>query len=416
MLGSTQRHETSTIRPRSGHRVASISLTLLALCTLGCGPSPQFAEWTLPVPDDTRVVGYAPIPMEERTEAVELIAQEVIGDRAETEEALLYRPFGLAADGAGRVFVIDGGDDAVKMFGGDGSYWGSFGGEGQGPGELQFPRSIAVVGDTVVVSDQTRGRLIRWTTTGEFIDEIPVEFTDGLLPLVGQSDGSFVIGFDVQSGDWPLVRSFGRISADADLETPYFEVESQVPMYRHDRGWQALSLPATRPHLVATPGGEVYVTRGDEYQILALTAAGDQRWALRVAAPRDPYEEDSVREAIDDLREMSPAISRDNIDLPPGLPALADIAVDSHGHLHVLPYVGGEATGDRPLDVYSSDGEVLFRGLLRRDLSSFPGVSASMLWNATNSESTYSFGSTDEGETVVVRYRMIEPFDATERQ
>lgn len=393
-------------------------LVALVGATTGCGAEPplEFADWTLPVPAGARVLGFGTVPTDERNETVELVAEVVMGRESGVEGATLFRPIGLAVSKAGKVFVLDHGDRQVKAFDPTGAFVNALGRAGQGPGELQFPRSITISGDDVVVSDQTRARLIRWTTSGELVDEVAIEFTRGFSSLTALAEGSFVVEYDAIGGDWPLTSAFGTVTAGGALAVAFFELDAQTPIYRHDRGFQSLDLPGTRPMVAATPSGHVYVTRGDEYQILALDHTGRTRWALRVAARRDPYDETAVQEAIRQHANMLPEMTRTSIDLPDGLPALADIAVDGHGHLYVLPFIADdEATGPRPVDVYSEDGELLVRGLLHHDLAGFEGISASLsasgLWRAASGDFVYWFAVDSLAEeTVAVRYRLVEPF------
>jgi len=255
-------------------------ILVAVLGSVACAEPLEFADWTFPVDADTPVLEYAP----------------------------------------------------------DGAYAMSFGREGQGPGELQFPRAIARTGDHIVVSDTTRARLITWTTAGELHGEVPLEFARGLSSAIGQTDGSIVAAFDVRADDWPLVAGFGNVGPEGELVREYLQLPAQVPMYRHERGFQALLLPATRPRFAATAAGIVYVSRGDEYQVLSLTLDGRQRWALRVAAPRRPYDEDDIGEAIARLADRMPEISRDNIDLPPGLPAPRESGQELHPPLKQTHY------------------------------------------------------------------------------
>lgn len=389
----------------------AVVLVFLAMILSACSDPLEFPEWTIPVLDGTPIVEYAAVPSAERGGVVELVGEMVFGEQSEDVEAVFYQPVGLAADRSGRVFILDLGSHQVKAFSPDGVHVGNFGREGQGPGEFQFPRSISMAGGEIVVNDMTRARLIRWSPEGELLGESALEFTRSFNPLIGQHDGSLVAGFDVRADDWPLISGFGHVSGKGELVTEYFELRAQVPMYRHARGWQALRLPGNRPSVAATPSGEVYVTRGDKYQLLALTVDGTQRWALRVASPREPYDEVAVNEAIANYADMLPEMTRDNIDLPPALPTLSRIVVDGHGHLYAFLYAEDEG-GEQSVDVYTADGERIFSGLIRTDLSRFPGLAGGAMWRAAIEDSVYAFAtSAATDEAVAVRYRLVEPFE-----
>ena len=53
-------------------KIASI-VVLLALSAAACSEPLEFADWTIPVPEGTRIIEYAAVPIEERTDRIELI-------------------------------------------------------------------------------------------------------------------------------------------------------------------------------------------------------------------------------------------------------------------------------------------------------------------------------------------------------
>lgn len=69
----------------------------------------------------------------------------------------------------------------------DGSLSHFLGRDGEGPGEFQYLTRIGIVGDTVLLSDIERGRLVRYLATGEFLNEVVLSPSDGLfVPLNSQ--------------------------------------------------------------------------------------------------------------------------------------------------------------------------------------------------------------------------------------
>ena len=78
-------------------------LASLLLSLLACSPTPlEFADWTIPVLEGTRIIEYAAVPIEERTERIELIEDLVIGEREAGPNYSFYRAVDLGVDDAGR--------------------------------------------------------------------------------------------------------------------------------------------------------------------------------------------------------------------------------------------------------------------------------------------------------------------------
>lgn len=74
----------------------------------------------------------------------------------------------LALDAAERIYVLDDHNHEVRVFSATGEHQFSFGRKGKGPGEFDFPVSIGVADDGVVVQNAT-GLTIRFTSTGQHI-------------------------------------------------------------------------------------------------------------------------------------------------------------------------------------------------------------------------------------------------------
>ncbi len=69
-------------RVRATIPAASSALASLLLSLSACAEPLEFADWTIPVPEGTRVIEYAAVPVEERTERIEVVEELVLGDRA----------------------------------------------------------------------------------------------------------------------------------------------------------------------------------------------------------------------------------------------------------------------------------------------------------------------------------------------
>jgi DNA-binding beta-propeller fold protein YncE len=72
---------------------------------------------------------------------------------------------------SGSVYVVDSGADLVKMFSADGTFLGSFGGQGSEPGEFDFPVALAIDPgrQELLVADQLNYRIQIFDLDGNFI-------------------------------------------------------------------------------------------------------------------------------------------------------------------------------------------------------------------------------------------------------
>ncbi len=104
--------------------------------------------------------------------------------------AELKDPKGIAVDGAGRVYVVDGTNATVTVFNRDGSVARSWGRKGAGNGEFTEPWGIAVAPDgSVFVADTWNHRVQKFDAEGRFIATWG-RFVD-VGSQVGASPGAF---------------------------------------------------------------------------------------------------------------------------------------------------------------------------------------------------------------------------------
>jgi hypothetical protein len=101
---------------------------------------------------------------------------EVLGGPGASEETILSEPLSVETAPDGTRFVLDGKDCRIMRFAADGTWLGAFGRAGEGPGEFTGPTDLALLpGGEVLVSDQGRMRLSRFTPDGRFLDSVQLE-------------------------------------------------------------------------------------------------------------------------------------------------------------------------------------------------------------------------------------------------
>jgi sugar lactone lactonase YvrE len=92
--------------------------------------------------------------------------------RPECESNLFISPSGVAADGAGNVYVVDEATDRVTRFSADGKLLKMWGSEGSGPGQFEAPQAIAVDRDgNVFVADTSNNRIQFFSPEGALLGQ-----------------------------------------------------------------------------------------------------------------------------------------------------------------------------------------------------------------------------------------------------
>ena len=378
------------------------------LATVACAEPLEFPDWTIPVPEATRIIEYAHVPMEDRTERIELVQDLIIGGDPDDPAGAFYQPWGTAVDQRGNVYVLDAGNHRIQVFDRDGGFLRSIGRRGQGPGEMETPTSIVIAGGKIVVADRSTSRLSFWTADGTYLNGVAL--FNRLADVSGLADGSLVGRYLEIDPDRPrrtippLRMVFVRVSAEGTEQRRYAALPSlsETP----------LAMPLV-PRLTNTPSGDLYVMRGDRYQVLALDTEGNVRWALRTTWPLLPVPQRLIDEAMEGPR--TPNLDPSIFDWPENIPALSAVRVDGHGHVWVFPYAPlalapesgatPSPTGDVPVDVYTRDGDRLFSGLIGSDSSAWVG------WHAAHGDFVFTMRRRpDNEEMAVVRYRLVEPF------
>jgi hypothetical protein len=393
---------------------ATIALAATIPLTFACGSMGgadlEFADWLLPVPEGTPVKEYAPVAVEERDpDAVRLVEDLVIGGDPYDEQTLFYGAGAIVASPAGDIFVIDRGNNRIQMFGPDGAYKKTLGKQGQGPGEFAGLSYMIISEGRLVVYDTRNRRYSYWTLDGDHIaDHVPTQQAS-LLSMTALADGSFVSMFTERDEDRTGRRVVVRRSTDGTELSRLFEMPLPPPPDFNVRDYRQMlqdsirSFDDPRLSLTAGSGEVVYLTPVQEYQVFALSDAGDMLWALRVAWPRPPYPELTKDRMVESFAEafserFEEPLTAADFEWPVHDSGLRTLRTDASGRLYVFPAVervSEDPPESMPVDVYSPDGELLAAGIVPQD------------WTYALGDHVYALrGDPELDQTVVVRYRL----------
>lgn len=129
------------------------------------------------------------------------------------EPGQFERPYGIAAASDGSVFVVDSRwlatdpNDRVQQFAADGRFIAAWGQPGREPGQFWGARGVAVSPDgEVLVTDNSRGRVQRFTVEGNYIGDLGTGMDVRMGPIEVGTDGSIVF-VDATNRPWRLVNA-----------------------------------------------------------------------------------------------------------------------------------------------------------------------------------------------------------------
>lgn len=385
------------------HRL--VVLVAMVGSVYGCSTPLEFPDWTIPVSAETRVIEYAATPLEERTESLAAVVDLVIDASDGDTNKAFYRPITVSVDpDSERIHVFDAGNSRIQVFDRDGGYVQTIGRAGAGPGEIESGGRVTITAGHLV--HVGLGRMTVWDLEGGFVaaPQLPLRmFSD----IIGLPDGR-LLGFTWEYPDRPemdtRVKVFRRIDLEGTIEHEYMRpVDNGSPTFRRPTRSTSSRAPVGSPDVAASAEGNLYFSSAEEYQILAADASGAPRWALRATWSRVPMHDTEIDELMVAVRERMPDASRDEVEWPTHRPALArrgSLQVDGHGNLFVFPTVPPDWPEDtRAVDVYSSDGELLFSGTMPR-----------INWRAAAGDHVYGLeADPDTEEQILVRYRVELP-------
>lgn len=400
------------------HRRDLPALLLVGLLAAACGEAGGTSglEATVDTTGGARTFVYpgeggAVLPW--RTDTVTLIGAVMSDDDAYQFDQV--RRNGLAGDGAGGLYLLDGSASRVLYYGLDGRHRGTWGRPGEGPGELGLPVGLTVgPGDTVWVLDLRGPRLTGFpTAAGGEPRTIPLPASGGLPtgPLV-HTPGGFLLqqGIPLRLGGGSFTgaaRGGVRMTAPAGggarvtLPAPSSDSADQfVPIMRiagdgtvTDTIWKSpppqlatsqiatggnMMVVASAPTFAPTlrwatfADGGIVVSETDRYELSVVRPDGQVQPRISRTMPPWPVTDAEKEFAREQARkqttsitgmppEMVEQIQRQRLEsmtFAETVPRIAGLAVDDKDRIWVGVSVGTPGAVDR-VDLFSRDGEFL---------------------------------------------------------
>lgn len=271
----------------------------------------------------------------------------------------------VAADSAGRIYVLSRAPNEVRVFDPSGAQVARWGREGKGPGEFADPIGISIDrGGRVWVVDQGASRFSIFDPTGRLISTFPRLHSGsnvGRWRGVLTADGRVI---DVIERPGPVHRTvLYRFSAGATAGADSSSLPAvKIPAFEHSRNgsWTRANIPfAPKQEWALDLAGQVWIGRSDAYVLTRRTFQGDSVCGARrqvAAVPVSAAERDAAISGLDWFIRLGGKVDASRI--PRARPFFRGLAVDDRGRLWVQREHGDGASIAR-FDVFDSTGGYL---------------------------------------------------------
>jgi len=308
-----------------------------------------------------------------------VVEQVRIGTLDDVGPELFGRVTALEMDAAGRIYVLEGQAQEIRVFDRDGAFIRTIGRKGGGPGEFNQPIGMAwsKAGDLWVIDPQNN-RISIIDTAGAFVGSHPAIGGWIYMPWPGGFDtaGAFYTYVPdlVNRPGMFLVRYDTALNPLDSLRPPQFPGDQEFFELRSERGFMRTGVPFT-PSLEwsLTTAGDFWAALTGPYELFRVNGRGDT--LRRVTRTFDPVpvtgeDVDSAIAGLEWFTSQGGKVDRSRI---PGVkPALRDLFVADDGHLWVAPTTRDRADRGYVFDIFDPDGRYLGQVRLPFALSSYP--------------------------------------------
>jgi len=274
----------------------------------------------------------------------------------EENHSLFYSISDIDVDEKGRIYVLDGGEKNIKIFEPDGNWVQTFGGPGQGPGELSQPVSITCDKKKIIVLDGIFAASVRmYDLQGDYLDAVDL-------------GKSWMYGFNSDSRDHYLMISMemGK-NQDTYICIGFYDDHMalvwEVDRIPFDIQRRSLDMFSPTPRVNFDSSGHIVYAYPEDYEIRFYKSDGTALRKIRrdyqPVAISDEAKEKKVKSMI--------MIPQSKLEFPRHYPAFQRFLTDDEGRLFVRTW---ERVGDQYLyDVFDPEGRYTHQILLPNGLN-----------------------------------------------
>lgn len=359
-----------------------------------------------------------------------LVEEASIGVEAGPDEFMLGRIRGVAATDD-RIFVLDDSAGVVRVYDDGGVHVRDLGGPGQGPGEFNDPRSIAVAEDGTVYVFTGDLRVKVFSPDGEpagaWETHAEARYGAGRMPTVSRDGTLWLPDYVAESAD-DIVRREGMraVGPDGPAGEPLLAPAPRSDDYMliNEFGNARMGRPvpfAPKLNWMLSPTGALVSGFSSEYRIEIRHPDGPVTGVIKswqpipITAEQIEWNRRSVTES---MRRLNPEWQWNASDIPAHLPAFSDLAVGSDGRIWVRrtvamhridgcdPTTADAETGRRPncwkgetaYEVFGTDGR--FQGTV-------PAPALALRYPVFRGDHVIGYTEDEAGVGMVKRYRLV---------
>jgi hypothetical protein len=287
----------------------------------------------------------------------------------------LIRSIAVLPDG--RFAVADAQAEEVRLFTSGGEHQRTFGGEGEGPGELKGMQGVHVHNGVLRVAEQANARLSVFHPDAGFVGTHPLRLHSysfrGPWAAAVDSSGRTFVASAGQYGEgrfWNMVRVYDTAMNQLD-SIPYHDYtddgeRDEVPgawrVALGSNAWTWAQVPFyARPYQLLTPKGEFWSTTGGspQLEVSLWTPPGDTSLVFSSLRKPDPVasaERDSAMSALEEefVERSGRNPGLDPSRVPATKPTVYGLSMDDRSRVWIrLTEPSADTTG---YDVFGSDG------------------------------------------------------------
>jgi len=335
--------------------------------------------------------GKKPVAVKGQPTRIKLTEELSFGSSANPDESLSQVSM-FVVDGDGSVLALDFKEQKIKVYDKTGKFLRLIGKPGQGPGELGMASGIQLMADgTLVVEDAVNRRLALFKPSGEFIKNISMTGSLGLVNILLDDKGNFV------------GREMGLSEGNAKM---FFEVKkfdsNLKPLFTLDKTEFTVPIPGSGAKMnildmisgyQIDPAGNIYYGRNVDYEIKVYSPEGKHFRTIQKEYDRVKVTQADIDEMLERMPSTVPGANiKDMISFPEYFPPYQSFLLDDRGRLYVRTFTKGKAKREYEIDVFDPEGRFIAQFITESDLR---------LWKAGEA---YGIEETDEGYQVIKRY------------
>jgi hypothetical protein len=303
----------------------------------------------------------------------------------------------IAVDASGGIAVAQRQDHAVKFFDASGALIGSFGRDGEGPGEFRDVTRMGWLADTLWILDGQLNRITMVDPARRFVRTVTAPFSTRPDPVdsvakpgfgIAIAMGFYADGSTVAYASTTEFDAMARISSDLVTQAILTRVSNPETSQtvRADGGTASPPFPNS-PRLAVSPSGDlITIARASlegpdagSFSVTALNPRGDT-----VFARSYPFEAVPIPRSVADsaiaarAARLPPALAEAmrNAHIPPVFPPLANIIIGNDGTVWIQMR---DTDAGRPYRIVSGNGEPVGELVLDRTRT-VAAVTASSVW------------------------------------